>query len=589
MISTGKKIGVDAGTSLVKMVELSKSGDKMALANWSFMPFRVPADASDEVFSQAQAKAIDGAIKKSECKCRDVVVGVPGNSAFIRNIKLPPVPASKIDQIVRYEIQQTIPFPIENIALDYQVLEPDETSEVEVIMVAMKGEMAETFIRGVEQAKVNVGIVDSIPLALYNCYRYNSYSSKEECTAIMEIGASSSNILIELGGELRYCRSVSIGGNDITRAVAKELNIPFQQAERIKTQHGIIFPDSQEENFNEDIVRVSRAISGVLGRLLGEIKLTVGYFRSLTGATAISRAVLAGGGAMLKNLRPFLADRLGVQVEILNPFKNVAVPKNLINARKVSPMFATAVGLALRSSGECCQLKISLIPPKIKEAKSRRVKLICNALSLVLCIGVMGLYLWSKFPEQEELETQLEKFNEEIAKYEEYEGKLLELKGKRETLISENKLYYVYLEQASQVVTPIAVLNDSLSHDTSWIKSIVLGTDKVVMVDGSIASDSKVEGLRQLSDLRKRLEGYCEDVTVQKQEQTKTGLEFTLRLQYFPTVPRFLALQTQNREEIAKKAAEAEKVEEAVETEEAEAVGKPAEAEEPEEAEGEQA
>jgi type IV pilus assembly protein PilM len=145
MITSGKKIGVDAGSALVKVVELSKTADGMALASWSVMPFRIPPNAPPEASRQVQARAIDAAIKKSDCKCRDVVVGVPGNSVFIRNIKLPPIPASKIDQIVRYEIQQTIPFPIENIALDYQMLEPDESSEVEVIMVAMKGEVAEAF------------------------------------------------------------------------------------------------------------------------------------------------------------------------------------------------------------------------------------------------------------------------------------------------------------------------------------------------------------------------------------------------------------------------------------------------------------
>jgi len=334
VIPSSKKIGIDAGSSLVKLVEISKSGGGMALANFSFMPFRVPPNTPEDGTRQAQAKAIDAAIRKCECKCRDVVVGVPGNSAFIRNIKLPPVPTSKIDQIVRYEIQQTIPFPIENIALDYQVLDPDESSEIEVIMVAMKGEMAEDFIHSVEKAKVNVSIMDSIPLALYNCYRYSGYSKKDECTAIIELGASTSHILIELAGELRYCRNVSIGGNDITLAIAKEFNIPVEQAERLKVQHGLIFPESEEEKFTDDQVRLSRAIAGVLDRMVGEVKLTIGYFRSLAGAGAISRGILAGGGAMLKNIRPFLADRLGVQVEILNPFKKVAVPKNLITARK---------------------------------------------------------------------------------------------------------------------------------------------------------------------------------------------------------------------------------------------------------------
>jgi type IV pilus assembly protein PilM len=558
MISSGKKIGVDAGATLVKIVELSKSGDGVALGNFSFMPFRVPADAPREALRQVQAKAIDAALKKCGCKCRDVVVGVPGNSAFIRNIKLPPVPPSKIDQIVRYEIQQTIPFPIENIALDYQVLEPDETSEVEVIMVAMKGEMAEAFITDIEQAKVKVGIVDSVPLAFYNCYRYNGYSSKEECTALMEIGATSSNILIELNGELRYCRNVSIGGNDITKAIAKELGIPFQQAERIKIQHGIIFPDSKEADFNQDIVRVSRAITGVLDRLLGEIKLTVGYFRSLTGATAISRAVLAGGGAMLKNVRPFLADRLGVQVEILNPFAKISVPKNLVNARKMAPLFATAVGLALRSSSDCCQLKISLIPPKVKEARSQKMRLVCNALSVLLLVGIMGIYLWDQVPQGEEHEKRLEILKKDIAKYAEFEGKLKDVQREKRIKTSEYQMYAEYPKEAVDIVAPLAVLKESVKG-RAYIRSVNFKSGKTVTIHGSVDSANKVEALRQLSNLRSNLAKYCKTVVVQKQEARKSGLFFSLTLEGFPSMSRFLALRVKQQEEAKKRKEEAAK------------------------------
>jgi type IV pilus assembly protein PilM len=556
MIAAGKKIGVDAGASLVKIIELVKSGAGMALEKWSFMPFRVPKDSPPEALIQVQAKAIDAAINKCECKCRDIVVGVPGNSAFIRNIKLPPVPPSKIDQIVRYEIQQTIPFPIENIALDYQVLDPDESSEIEVIMVAMKGEAAETFISDIEKAKVKVGVVDSIPLALYNCYRHNEYSSKEDCTAIVELGAASTNILIELNGELRYCRNVNIGGNDITEAIAKEFNIAFQQAERIKIQRGIIFPESQESDANEDLVRVSRTIVGVLDQLLGEIKLTVGYFRSLTGATAISRAVLAGGSSMLKNVRPLLADRLGVQVEILNPFKKIAVPKNLIGVKKMAPMFATAVGLSLRSSQDCCQLKISLIPPKIKEEKSRRGRMVLNALSLLFVIGILGLFLWRMIPEAGDRAEEIARLDKEIAKYEEHEEQLQSLKETKALMSEEYKIYSEYPQKAIDVVTPLAVLADSIGSN-AWIHYVNLfitkEKSKIVVIDGSIESETKVEGLRQLSNLRLELEKYCEAVNVQGQKEDKTGITFTLNLEGFPTLAKFMELKEQEDKEAVKK------------------------------------
>jgi len=505
------------------------------------MPFRLPQNATPEIARKVQAQAIDAAIKKGECKCRDVVVGVPGNSAFIRNIKLPPIPSSKIDQIVRYEIQQTIPFPIETIALDYQMLEPDESSEVEVIMVAMKGEVAETFIRDIEQAKVNVGIVDSIPLALYNCYLYNGYSSKEDCTAIIEIGASTSNILVELGGELRYCRSVSIGGNDITNALAKEFNIPPEQAERIKIQHGLIFPESQEANFTADQVRVSRTIASVLDRLMGEVKLTIGYFRSLTGATAISRAVLSGGTSMLKNLKPFLADRLGVQVEILNPFRKVGVPKNLINIRKGAPIFSTAVGLALRSAQECCQLKISLIPPKIKAEKQRRTKMACNVASGVVVLGIVGLLLWRAIPDYRNSGQKIAALDQEIARYEKFEEQLHALQGRKGLLSGEYDLYSRYASRGIDPIAPLVLLGDCLV-DNAWVKTLrTVGGS--VTVGGTIKSDTKVEELKQLSKIRLELEKYCKEVVVVNQQEGTDGLEFALILKGVPDLKTYLSMR----------------------------------------------
>ncbi len=532
---------MDTGSSAVKIVELAKAKEGMELGCWSALPFKIPPNATAEASRQVQAKAIDAALKKGECKCRDVVVGVPGNSAFIRNIKLPPIPSSKIDQIVRYEIQQTIPFPIENIALDYEVLEPDETSEVEVIMVAMKGEAAENFIREIEQAKVKVGIVDSIPLALYNCYLYNGYSSKEDCTAIIELGASGCNILVELGGEMRYCRSVSIGGNDITKAIAKEFNIPLDQAERLKMQHGLIFPESQESGASADLVRLSKAISGTLDRLMGEIKLTIGYFRSLTGATAISRAMIAGGGALLKNVRPFLAERLGVQVEILNPLKKINVPNNLAAARKIAPMLATAVGLALRSSQECCQLKVTLIPPKLQEAKSRRNRLLYNAASVLVVLAIIGAILWRLIPEAANRNEMIAALDKEIGKYEKVKPELDKLQNEKNMLNGEYLLYSKYPKRSIDPVTPLIILSDVIGEN-AWIKSVDVD-ETGVTIEGAITGDIKVEQLKQLSKFRLDLEKYCQQVIVKKQTEGNDGLTFTLQLEGVADLPKYLALR----------------------------------------------
>jgi type IV pilus assembly protein PilM len=554
MLSTGKKIGVDAGSSMIKVVGLAKGKAGAALTCWSALPFKTPPNAPPEQSRQVQIKAIDVAIKKGQCKSRDVVVGVPGNSAFIRNIKLPPIPSGKIDQIVRYEIQQTIPFPIENIALDYQVLEPDESSEVEVVMVAMKGEVAENFIHEIEHAKVNVSVVDSIPLALYNCYHYNGYSNKEDCTVIIEIGASMSNILVELGGEFRYSRSVSIGGNDLTKAVAREFNISLDQAEKLKMQHGLIFPESQEANAPPELVRLSKALTGTLDRLMGEVKLTIGYFRSLTGATAISRGVVAGGGALIKNVRPFLAERLGVQVEILNPLRKIEVPQNLAAARKVAPALSTAVGLALRNVQENCELKVSLIPPKIKEAKKRRSRMMYNAASVLVLLATLGAVAWRMIPENVERGEIIEQLDKEIARYEKFEPELEKLQSKRDMLKGEYMIYSKYPLRSVDPITPLAILSDTLQSN-AWIKSIKINRAEVV-ITGGIQAETKVEQLKQLSKLRLELEKYCAQVSVTKQIESNEGLDFELHLKGVYDLPKYLAKREAEKKTEKQKPAE---------------------------------
>jgi Tfp pilus assembly protein PilN len=269
---------------------------------------------------------------------------------------------------------------------------------------------------------------------------------------------------------------------------------------------------------------------------------------------------------MLKNIRPYLADRLGVQVEILNPFKNVGVPKNLVNVRKASPMFATAVGLALRSSGDCCQLKISLIPPKLKEAKSRRVKVICNAISAVLIAVMAAFYVMTAIPKMAEIEEELKTIESEIERYAKYEPDLIELETKRDIAVEEFEMYAQYPNQhAVDVVTPLAILKETVKDDV-WINSLRFKGKRDLMIAGSIESgDERVEGMRQLSELRKDLEKYCGEDTVEVKGQgpSRTGITFTINARKMPDINKFMETQAAERQKAAEEEANKQKAGEA--------------------------
>ena len=180
-----------------------------------------------------------------------------------------------------------------------------------------------------------------------------------------------------------------------------------------------------------------------------------------------------------------------------------------------------------------------------------------NALSLLLVIGMLGLFLWRMIPEAGERAEEIARLDKEIARYEEYEGQLLSLQETKALMLGEYDVYSGFPEKAIDVVTPLAVLADSIGSNV-WISYVTLERSKlkeskIVVIDGSIESETKVEGLRQLSNLRLKLEKYCEAVNVQGQKENTTGMTFTLNLEGFPALAKFMELKEQEDKKAVKK------------------------------------
>lgn len=416
-----KRVAIDLGTATARALEVSKSGDGLRIVAGGRLPLRANPSLPPDRLRALQLKGLERVMERSGVGSRRVVTGVSGQSAFIRNIKLPPIPESRVDQIVRYEVQQTIPFRLDEIAMDYQMLQEENAAEMEVVLVAMKGDVCEQVIADLNQVKVRTAVLGANPLAIYNAYVYNGYTNPVDCTAILDFGATTTTILIEYDGHLRFTRCVGLGGNDITQLLANELSKSFEEAEMIKMQAGLLFPPpGPNAKVSEEHQKISAVLTRAIDRLLGEVKLSIGYFRTQSGAVAVSRAFICGGGAQMKNLRPLIADRLGVQVEFLNPFRRVEVPAEHATLKRQGLEFVTALGHALRGVVPCA-VEISLRPPRLIARRKRRIEGVSYALSLVFLVGATYFGGQLLTPNLEYDRRVLAKLEQDLLPFETYE------------------------------------------------------------------------------------------------------------------------------------------------------------------------
>ncbi|MEO6569893.1 MAG: type IV pilus assembly protein PilM, partial [Opitutaceae bacterium] len=301
----------------------------------------------------------------------------------------------QVDQIVGFEAQQNVPFPIDEVVWDYQLVDQGNSAEVEVVLVAIKSDLLDEINAAVEDGGLETTLVDVSPMALYNAYRYN-YSDVSECALLIDIGARTTN-LIFIETRKVFSRSIPIGGTKITEAIAKDFNEPFAQAEERKKRDGFVsLGGSYADADDPDVARVSKMIRNTMTRLHAEISRSISFYRSQQHGTAPQRVLLCGGSATLPYMREFFHEKLQLPVEFFNPLRNVSVAQGLNVDEIVSQAhaFGETVGLALRSAVSC-PMELNLRPASVgrrQRIAEQRPYLVLAALCLLLALAGFWLY-----------------------------------------------------------------------------------------------------------------------------------------------------------------------------------------------------
>ncbi len=339
---TSDTLGVDVGSSAVKVVQLAGDTRHASLVALGTAPLPPEVIAEGTIKDPPTVvETIKEAVARAGVRSKEAAIGVSGRELIIKKVQIPEVPAKELRDAVQLEAEHHIPFAIDEVFLDYHVVSRQQGT-MELILVAVKKSKVQEYVGVVEEAGLNVVVVDVDGFALGNQYELN-HPDDAEAVALIDIGASVMTTNVLRAGTSIFARDIPFGGNNYTHAIAQHLKVPFEQAEAAKLGQDVGIP---WESLVPALETVSRDLSL-------EVQRTFDYFASTAESERIGRIVLAGGCALLPGLTDYLSSTWGIPVEVARPFAAIDVPDTYADVVSASsPTLAVAVGLALRRPGD---------------------------------------------------------------------------------------------------------------------------------------------------------------------------------------------------------------------------------------------
>ncbi|MGO8838631.1 MAG: type IV pilus assembly protein PilM [Limisphaerales bacterium] len=408
MLNTKSFLAVDFGAGSLKLAEfeINEAGG-LRLANFSIKPLGMEG-AQESSREATVLKALRETLAEMGTKARNINVCAPGFQVFSKFVKLPPVDAGKVTQIIQYEAQQNVPFPLAEVVWDYQILGSSAGGELEVLLVAIKSEVVEGLFRMAQEAKLRLQLCDVSPAALCNAFRYN-YGDLPDCTMLLDIGAKTSNLLFFENGKV-FSRGIGLGANTITQDFANEAKLKFEIAEQIKIAEGFVsLGGAYEEPENPNQAAISKIARQFMTKLHIQVNQTMQFYRGQQGGSAPQRLFLSGGASIMPYTAQFFAEKLNVPVEYFNPFRNVQIDPavNLEELARVAHSLGEVVGLGLRNLANC-PVEMNLMPSSTlrwRTFNEKKPYFIATVFSLVAVAFAVG-FLFQRLAESKENEIE---------------------------------------------------------------------------------------------------------------------------------------------------------------------------------------
>lgn len=340
-------IGIDIGSSSIKLVQLLPEKGGYKLLNAGIVPLPPDAIVDNSLMnSSAVAMALKNLVESLGIKSREAACSISGNAVIIRKILLPVMTSDVLEDQISWEAEQYIPFDINDVYVDFQILGLDQVdpNKMQVLLVASKKEMITDYVNLFNEAGLKLAVMDVDAFAVQNAYELN-HDASDSVRALINVGAGVININVVKAGSTLFTRDVQMGGNQYSEEIQKQLGLSAQDAETRK----MLAAELGDTLLNDLIERVNESIAQ-------EIRRSVDFYNSTAANDdRISSVSICGGCSKIHGLINAVQSRLGMDVELLDPFSNIICDEKTFDAaylREIAPLMAVGVGLAIRRVGD---------------------------------------------------------------------------------------------------------------------------------------------------------------------------------------------------------------------------------------------
>lgn len=341
-------VGVDIGTTSIKVCQLKESRRGLSLVRFGYAPLAPQVIVDGQVMdSGAVIESLQRLFRDAKIRQKDVAVSVSGQSVIIRKISVPTMTDSELDEQIQWEAEQHIPFDIKDVQIDHQVLRrrPDD-GQMDVLLVAAKRDQIDEYAQLARMAKLRPVVCDIDAFTVQNLFEYSRGLNPDHTIALINVGASLSSLNIISRGVSAFTREIANGGNMITEEIQRAMGVPFEQAEAYKCGDG---EDGMVPR------QVTEIVEGACDAIAAEIQRSLDFFMATSGDSDISRIYVTGGSAGLQALARAIESRSRVPVETWLPTEKISVDSRDIDRSLVERrglQLAVALGLALRKDRE---------------------------------------------------------------------------------------------------------------------------------------------------------------------------------------------------------------------------------------------
>ena len=430
---------LDIGASSVKLAEYEGGKGGVTLVNYGIAALAAPLDAGNA--GALLSPALLEIVREKGIKPGPVAVSISGQMVFPRFASIAAAGgADKFDQMVRFEIEQNIPFPIDEMICDRQILGDNENGEKNVMIVAAK----------IDQLRY-IGAAD------------------EGCVVVLDIGSKTTSLVIADGDKL-YNRSIPVAGNTITKEIASALGCTPDEAEGYKREAAYVALGGVVEDEDETRDRVSKVCRAVMTRLHAEVSRSINFYRSQQGGSVPVKLYVTGGTALLPQLDRFFSESLQLEVEYVNPFSVVGVgPKVDAEAIEADGMLLPATaGLAIHMAG-LATFAINLLPPSLIKERVDVARIPFVAIGAVSLVAALALVMLVARRGAAEAEAESSAIASEVSRLRSAESKVKDAIAAEEREVAKANVFRNLFDKRALSVTKIMAIRSALGNEM-WIE-----------------------------------------------------------------------------------------------------------------------